>query len=153
VSWKCKIIIDTVAEFAAELKRQQPGVLINLHLVPWRRTDFDHGIRRIVGQDIRAMSQYADYVSPMCYSHMLKRDPEWIHSVVQDIAAQTAKPVIPSIQVKEGYIDGTLSPDEFGRCIEAALQKPSRGVVYWNWEFLSESKVKQSLLPAKQKIN
>jgi hypothetical protein len=138
--WKCGVIADAVRRLAGEARRIKPGVKVNIHTVPWRSGDFGGAIRIVAGQDLARLAPLVDYISPMCYHHMVRRTPAWVHSVVED-AAKSAKTalLIPSIQVKEAYITAPESPAEFREALVEALKPPSRGVVFWNWATLAES--------------
>lgn len=146
VSWKCGNIASMVGAIAEEARRIKPGILLNLHLVPWREDDFDQGVRSIVGQEVAALAPLVDYLSPMCYAHMVKQDPSWIGSVVQDVARRASKPVIPSVQVKEAYLTEKLTPKEFARYLEEVRKPPSAGVIFWNWPMLAEDREKADLV-------
>ncbi len=145
VSWKCSIIASMVREIAAEARKSKPGIRLNVHLVPWRENDFDQGVRTIAGQDVAAIAPFVDYLSPMCYAHMVKQNPSWISSVVRDIARRAGKPVVPSIQVKEAYLTEKLTAPEFGRYLEEVRKPPSAGVIFWNWPMLAEDQEKLKL--------
>ena len=138
VEWKCNVITSMVEDIAREAKKLKPDILLNLHLVPWRKHDYGNGIRTVAGQDISKIVPFVDYISPMCYAHMLKQKPPWIHSVVKDIGEQTETRILPSIQVKESYLKEKLSVEVFKNSLHEALKPPSMGVVFWNWKFLSE---------------
>jgi uncharacterized lipoprotein YddW (UPF0748 family) len=144
--WKCRVITGTVAEITREIEKTDPGVLVNIHAVPWRETDFEGAIRVVAGQDLAAMHAYADFISPMCYSHMLKRDPPWIHSVVQDVYDRTEGRVIPSIQVSKAYLEDDFTPEEFQSALMEALKYPSAGVVFWSWEALDKDQEKKKIV-------
>lgn len=146
VSWKCRTITSMVAAIAAEARRAKPGILLNLHLVPWRENDFDGAAQSIAGQDPQALAPLVDYLSPMCYAHMVRQDASWISSVVRDIGRRVDKPVIPSVQVKEAYIPEKLDPQEFGRYLEEVRKPPSAGVIFWNWPMLARDSQKAALV-------
>ncbi len=148
VSWKCRTITSMVAAIAAEARRLKPGILLNVHLVPWRENDFNQGARSIAGQDVEAIAPLVDYLSPMCYAHMVKQDGSWIGSVVRDIARRVNKPVIPSVQVKEAYLTEKLTPKEFARYLEEVRKPPSAGVIFWNWPMLAEDAEKANMVPS-----
>jgi len=137
--WKCGVIADAVRELAAAARRTKPGIRINLHAVPWRADDFGGAVRAVAGQDLARLAPLVDFISPMCYHHMVKRTPEWVHAVVEDAARTTGAAILPSIQVKEAYIPGPETPAEFRAALLEALKPPSRGVVFWNWAALAES--------------
>jgi hypothetical protein len=129
---------ETISSLAWQIiqatKAVKSNLRVNLHVVPWRTGDFDGAIGRIAGQDRAALGHLADYLSPMCYAHMLDRPPEWIASVVRDVAEAGDCPVLPSIQVAPAYREEALSAEEFEASLRAALEPPSAGVVFWKWD-------------------
>jgi len=146
LSWRCELITSMIQQIAQEARAIKPAVQINVHLVPWRRDDFDGALRGVAGQDLAGISAHTDYVSPMTYAHMLKRPPAWVHSVVADVAAQTDRPVVPSIQVGKAYLETPLSVDEFAEALRQALAPPSAGVVFWSWQALEDEPDKKAVL-------
>ncbi len=145
--WKTGLITSMVAEIFAEVRDVDASVEINIHAVPWRRDDYAGAIRTVAGQDFAALSTLADYLSPMCYSFMLKRPPEWIHSVVEELGASSTAKIVPSIQVREYYRpDERFGVGEFERCLREALRAPSRGVVFWSWDALAQEPEKRRVV-------
>ena len=65
----------------------------------------------------------------MCYAHMLRQKPPWIHSVVKDINEQTKTKILPSIQVSQSYLKEKLSARIFKNSLLKTLIQPSAGVV------------------------
>ena len=146
VIWKNKLISSTVERIVTTVKADHPEIIINFHAVPWKKDDFDGGINSIIGQDFKTISNHVDYISPMTYSHMLKREPKWIHSVVDDINKYIDDTkILPSIQVEKAYLSDSISPKEFEDCLKAAIKKPSAGVIFWNWDMLVASKEKMEI--------
>ena len=144
--WRAGLITSWVEGVAREARRIAPGVKINLHLVPWGESDYENGPMRVVGQDVPALARLADYVSPMCYAHMLYRDPAWVGRVTRDLAARVTVPVLPSIEVKESYRKEPLTKEFFAAALDEALAPPSAGVVFWSWPPLSEDAARQEIL-------
>ncbi len=142
VDWKSNLITSMVEEIVTEVKKVDVDIEVNIHAVPWRQKDYDGAIISVVGQDFTSLSKYADYISPMTYSHMVKRKPGWIHSVVQDIANISSAKILPSIQVDIAYLSDTFTVEEFKQCLDASLLSPSVGVVFWNWDALYDDKEK-----------
>ena len=139
-SFKCNTISGFVKEMDEAINGIDPTVKLNLHAVPWSIYDYDHAITRVAGQDIEDLANLVDFVSPMCYSHMLKREPAWIHEVTEsfnDLSGQ--ENILPSIQVSKAYLDAALTVEEFRECLEASLLPPSKGVIFWSWDALSAS--------------
>ena len=147
ISFKCDTINSMVEGIVAAVREIKPDILINIHVVPWRTTDYDGAITRIAGQDRAALGGLADYLSPMCYSFMLHRPPEWIASLVGDGARHASCPVLPSIQVASAYREGeSFSVAEFEACLRAALAPPSAGVVFWNWDAIEADSEKAEVV-------
>lgn len=146
VNWKCELITKTVRKISERVRADFPECLINLHAVPWRESDYGGAIKKVAGQDFSSLSEYVDMISPMCYAHMLMREPDWISSVVSDISSQSNSKVIPSIQVKEHYLSERLTINEFRRSISEAVQPPSGGVIYWSWEALEKEPEKVDVI-------
>jgi hypothetical protein len=135
VHFKTETITSMAAEIAESVRQIDPEILINIHIVPWRRDDYGGAMSRVAGQDPAALSEFADYLSPMAYSFMLHRPPKWVASVVEDIDWVADCPVLPSIQVSPAYREGeAFLGAEFEAALRAALQPPSAGVVFWSWD-------------------
>ena len=146
--WKCGVITGVVRSIAEVARAAKPEIIVNIHTVPWREKDFGGAIRIIAGQDLAALAAQADMISPMCYWHMLKRNPPWIHEVVEDVYSKSKGRVIPSIQVGNAYLKENLSVKEFGEALEEALKPPSEGVIFWNWDALAREPEKKAALAA-----
>ncbi|MCD6564838.1 MAG: hypothetical protein J7K53_02740 [Bacteroidales bacterium] len=144
--WKCEQITGLIAEISKEARKLKPDILINVHAVPWRQNDFSGAIKTVAGQDFSEISDYVDYLSPMTYAHMVKREPSWIHSVTNDISNQVNCKVIPSIQVNKAYLDTELTLEEFRESLKEALATPSGGVIFWSWEQLSKKPDKRQII-------
>jgi hypothetical protein len=137
--WKCGVIAGMVKTLADEARRIKPGIRMNLHAVPWRQADFGCAAKAVAGQDLARLAPLVDMISPMCYHHMVKQTPAWVHAVVEDMKRTAGTPVVPSIQVKEAYIPGPETAAEFRAALVEALKPPSAGVIFWNWAALAES--------------
>jgi len=145
-NWKCNLITSMITEIKNEAKQIKPGIKINVHAVPWRQNDFNNAIEIIAGQDFSQISAATDILSPMTYAHMIKREPAWIHSVVQEIADQTECKIVPSIQVNKAYLNESVTVKEFKQSVIEALKPPSSGVIFWSWEQLEKNPKKMKIL-------
>ena len=143
--WKCQTITSMVASIADEARKVRPGILLNIHAVPWRENDFDQAWKTVAGQDLAAIAPYVDYLSPMCYAHMVRQEPSWIHSVAVDIYRRSKSPILVSIQVSDEGED-QIPAGLFKHYLEQALAAPSAGVVFWNWEMLEKHPEKQKIV-------
>jgi hypothetical protein len=132
--FRVETISSTVAEIAAAVRDVDPGVRIIVNVLPWRRDDYAGAGVWVTGQDLPVMAQAADYLSPMTFSEVLGHPPEWIGSVVRDIAWAAECPVLPAVRVSsEGGDDGASPGTVFEAVLRAALQDPSAGAVLHSW--------------------
>jgi hypothetical protein len=145
-TYRCELITSMVEELSEEAHRQKNDILINVHIVPWKRGDFGEGITRIAGQDLKAIKPFTDFISPMCYSQMLDRDAEWISDVVKDLDLKAGGMVIPSIQVYPYYIERQFTPADFRSCLEEALKPPSLGVIFFSWPLFEKDSVRMQVV-------
>ena len=146
MKWRSNLITSMVREIADAVREIKPEILITVHLVPWVNEDFGGAGMRIAGQDVVALSGIADYLSPMTYAHMVKREPRWIHSIVKSIYGQSRGKILPSIQVSKAYLEKNLGVEEFEQSLSEALKPPSSGVVFWSWERLAREPRKLAVL-------
>lgn len=145
--FKCNTITGYVGEMVDAIKSVDPETEINFHTLPWKSNDFDGGIRSIAGQDLKLIAPHVDYISPMCYHHMVIRSPEWIHEVVNDFTLQVPREkILPSIQVSKAYLDTSISETEFRDALIESLRHPSNGVIFWSWDALQRSPEKLKIV-------
>jgi hypothetical protein len=140
---KCSLISSMVHELTSEVSKVNPDMKYNLHAVPWRKEDYNGALRRIAGQDLQQLAPLVDFISPMCYTHMLFRGPEWVDSLVRDFQHQGVEKVLPCIQVSESYLKNPFSKEEFCACIHQSLKNQENGIVFWSWEKLEQDSLKQ----------
>jgi hypothetical protein len=131
--YQCKNISSMAEEISEAVRGIDPGIRLNIHIVPWRDGDFGGAGMKVASQDLPDLSAFSDYVSPMCYSQMLKRDAGWIKSVISEMNRKAPRKVLPSIQVYSDYIDYPFTAEDFGKCLDAALKPPSLGVIFFSW--------------------
>jgi len=143
--YRCDLIASMVKEIADKVHNVKPDTKINVHTVPWRDSDFNGANIKVAAQDLQKIAPYTDYISPMCYSQMLKRDADWITSVVTETDRKAPGMVLPSIQVYPYYIDDPFTVDDFLRCVDAALQPPSQGVVFFSWPLFEKDKERMEI--------
>lgn len=144
--YRCDLITSMVKELSETGRETKKGLLVNVHLVPWRESDFGSASVRVAAQDLKSIVQYTDFVSPMCYSQMIDRDPKWISDVVKDMDNRAKGLVLPSIQVYPYYISKSLTAEEFKLCIKEALKPPSRGVVFFSWPLFQKDSSRMTIV-------
>ena len=147
VEFKCATINGYVEEMVEAIKSINPTTEINFHAVPWRSYDFEGSLRRIAGQDLKLIAPNVDFISPMCYAHMMIQPPEWVHEVVLDFKQQVPGiKILPSIQVSKAYLNTPIDKTEFRNTLAESLKSPSSGVIFWSWEALESSPEKVEVI-------
>jgi hypothetical protein len=135
VRFKAETITSMAEEIAEAVRDVDPDIIIDLHIVPWRRSDDDGALALIAGQDPPALSRVADYLSPMTSSFMLERSPDWLASVVKDLSHVADCPVLPSIHLATSYRENVIfTAAEFEAALRSALEAPSAGVILQSWD-------------------
>jgi hypothetical protein len=145
-TFRCDLIATMVKELAEKARQIKPGLKINIHVVPWKEEDFGGANIRVAAQDLKKISTCADFISPMCYSQMLKRDAGWIADVVVDMDKRSPEKILPSIQVYPYYIDRPFTTKDFKQCVEEALKSPSRGVVFFSWPLFEKDSLRMEVV-------
>ena len=138
-TWKCGVIETAVNQLTTHALNLNPNITLGLHTVPWLIDDYDGAVKSIAGQDLSQLAQYVDFFTPMCYSHMVKENPAWVHDIVVGQTEHGGIPVLPSVQVAKTYREETFAPELFAQAARAAQQLPTDGILYWSWEALARS--------------
>jgi hypothetical protein len=139
-AYKCGKIDKTVEYILAELRKEFPHLKSNIHAVPYTTTDHNGAIKSIFGQDFALLSRRIDYISPMTYHIMCERPAQWINDVTADIVnvVNGRVPVVPTIQ---GATSATVTDIAFEEALINAIKPPSSGVVIWQFERLTETRL------------
>jgi hypothetical protein len=140
--WRCDQVTSWVAAAREVVDRVRPGAVLGLFGVPWRLTDREGAILRVIGQDYKALGPYVDVFSPMVYHRMCGYPPVWIADVTDKIHALSGKPVWPIVQSVDD--PEPLPADEYGAALDAALASPaSEGVLVFTLKgALAEDKLR-----------
>lgn len=129
-----EIITDVVKELSSYIRTLREGIQVDLHSVPWMENEYTVDGLSLSGQNLGRIGNYVDFITPMCYSHMLMKSPTWINELVKNQHSSSGVPVIPAIQAKECYIDDPLTPKALEEILQEALKEPSKGVIVWSWD-------------------
>ena len=140
-AYKCKKIDKTVEYILAGLREEFPDLKSNIHAVPWSNEEFNGAIRSIAGQDFALLSKRLDQISTMTYNRMLERPAQWINDIVSDIVGVVdgRVPIVPTI---EGATSDSVTDRDFEEALINAIKPPSAGVVIWQFERLTEERIK-----------
>ncbi|MBN2764247.1 MAG: hypothetical protein JXR41_14230 [Bacteroidales bacterium] len=144
--YRTGLIASMVKDIAEIVRSIKPDIKINVHAVPWRDEDFEGANISVAAQDMRKIAPYTDFISPMCYSQMVRRDAEWIESVVREMDGKAPRKILPSIQVSAGYHDDPYTVEDFRNSITSALGPPSRGVVFFSWTSFEKDPARREVI-------
>lgn len=135
-----EVITDIVKLLSEKARKVNPDIVVDLHAVPWKSDEYRVDGMSLAGQNLRDISKYVNFITPMCYSHMLNKSSSWINNLVRDQYNQAGIPIIPAIQAKECYFKEELTPEKYQSILEAAVKQPSSGVIIWSWDNISSGK-------------
>ena len=96
-TWKCSIVTGFCKEAKEYLLTKGRTKLLGAFTVPWKPSDHDNAITKIVGQDYMAMAQWIDVFSPMVYNEMLGYPIPWIGDFISYCRQATGRMVLPII--------------------------------------------------------
>lgn len=142
--WKCKQITDFVAETHTLIDKSGKKVKLGMFSVPWRESDFDGAIKKIIGQDFQGLAKYIDIFTPMTYQKIIGQSTDWISKMVRYMNKVTSKPILPIIQTEDK--PEKIFASEFQKEIASALGKPSTGVIIFFLEDLMKNEEKISIV-------
>lgn len=95
IDFKCWIITDFVAQARMIVNDHLDGRPLGLDIVPARSKQREH----LLAQRLSELSAHADCFSPMLYHHVLRFSPDWLAETIDEMAAETDKPLLPFVQV------------------------------------------------------
>lgn len=93
-----------------------------------------------LGQNHKVLGKIFDLSSPMLYHRMLEKPGSYISEYVRYFYAQTQKPVLPIIQIKDmpDNLPDNLTHEEIKKAFHEAAKSPSVGVSIFLWEHMVE---------------
>ena len=148
VDWKCRVVVDVIRQVKETARRFRPDIQVILNTVPFRKLDFDNAVEKVFGQRFEALAEVVDVFEAMAYHQILKRPPEWISRVGEEIKARTARTTVCTLQAVPLYLDGmhakenrarTLDAKEFERAIRLVTNSSVDGIVFFIWtDFLRQ---------------
>ena len=95
IDFKCWIITDFVAQAKTIVDTHLEGKPLGLDIVPADSLQRQY----LLGQRLSELSAHADCFSPMLYHHVLSFSPDWLTETLDEMAAETDKPLVPFVQV------------------------------------------------------
>ncbi|HET7208479.1 MAG TPA: hypothetical protein VFI95_18025 [Terriglobales bacterium] len=144
--WRVERLVEDAQEFTSFIRQQFPELPIVLHAVPWTRDEFGGAREKIVGQDLRRLAPFFDYVSPMEYSALTRRGPGWVERLNRNLVAEVpAAKLLPSVEVgPDGPQFPLMSLEDYESDLIAA-RKASAGLVLYHLELLLDDPARQDI--------
>lgn len=129
--WRANQLVRFLRETKMIIGRNNPKTKLGIFVVPLTKKEFSNSIIKILGQDILALSKYADIISPMLYHRMFSRQPLWIKKRVKYFSRLTKKPILPAIQTRDmpETLPNRIRANELKMTVKLALSPPSKGVI------------------------
>lgn len=132
--WKCQLIEATVAEFSGIVKQYDSDLPVGIKTVPWKSDQHEGAIRSIAGQDLKRLSEHADFFMPMTYNHLLKEKPAWITDLLSEVHRITQKDVYATVQLEKVFPEqDNINEQEFKTILDQGVLAPSKGVVLFHY--------------------
>lgn len=144
IDWKCAQITEFVKEVRQNITSSSKEITLGLFSVPWKDTDYNDSIRKIIGQDLHELAPFIDKFSPMTFHRFTGNSPQWMHEIVQYVNNITRKKVLPLVQTEDRV--GKITKNEFQQTLFHANQSPSQGVIVFFLEDLLKDKSKINIL-------
>jgi Putative glycosyl hydrolase domain len=136
--WRADQIISFTREARSLIKSIKPNCLVGMFTLPWRESDHDNAMYKIVGQDLAGLAPYVDIFSPMTYHIMLEEKPGWVAEIAGYVKEITGKPVVPIIQACS--VPTELTDVDFAAVIKASLAEPSDGTIVFTLKHMANEK-------------
>jgi len=145
-AWRVGRIEEDAREMTKSIREAFPHLPIVLHAVPWTHDEYREARERIVGQDLRRLAPFFDYVSPMAYSALTRRGPGWVGRLDHDLLAEVpASKLLPSVEVgPDGPQFPPMPPEHYKSDLRAALETRA-GVVLYHLELLLDDPGRQAI--------
>jgi hypothetical protein len=118
--FKCDTITSWVKDAYEIIKKTDRDVILGMFSVPWQSHESNDRIKRVTGQDLSALNDFMDVMSPMVYHQICNKPIDWIEKISKDAIEYTdganVWPIIQSID-----FDGILETDEYKKTIIHSL--------------------------------
>ncbi len=148
VDWKCRVVVDVIREVKNTARRFCPDLQVVLNTLPFGELDFDNAVEKVFGQRFESLAEVVDVFEVMAYHQILKRSPEWIPRIGEEVKARTHRTTVCTLQAVPLYLDGmhamenraqTLDAKEFKHATELVANSRVDGMVFFIWtDFLRQ---------------
>ena len=77
IDWKCRVVVDVVAQVRDAARAIRPGIHMVLNTLPFGTGDYDNAAAEVFGQRFEDLAGVIDVYEVMAYHQILKRPVEW----------------------------------------------------------------------------
>jgi len=155
--WRCSVVTDFARRCRAVLARRRPQALLGNFQCAWRDDEHAGARRRVLGLDLRALTEVVDVLSPMVYHGRSGQPPAWVRRNVEWLCLRisrhsanlhSAKPlkIWPIVQVWNDPQGHKVSAAEFEAVLEAGLAGGSTGVMMFTIGAVAEDPAKMAVM-------
>jgi hypothetical protein len=125
---------------------------VALNTLPLGRADFDNAVETTFGQRFESLADVIDVFEVMAYHQILKRPPEWIARVGEEIKARSGRTTVCTLQAVPLYLEGvhaaerrvpTLTSDDLRHAADLVMSSSVDGVVFFIWRDFLEQAIAQ----------
>jgi hypothetical protein len=152
VDWKCQVVVDVIRRVRDTARRIVPDAKVALNTLPLGRADFDNAVETTFGQRFESLADVIDVFEVMAYHQILKRPPEWIARVGEEIKARSGRTTVCTLQAVPLYLEGvhaaerrvpTLTSDDLRHAADLVMSSSVDGVVFFIWRDFLEQAIAQ----------
>jgi hypothetical protein len=136
--WRVEQITSFVQQVHDIIRQERPGLTLGLFGLPWLRGERGDAIYRIAGQDIAALANYVDVLSPMVYHRVCGKPVEWVADITRGFHELAAKPIWPIVQCWSEPSE--LTEEDFRETIRQGELAPSSGIILFSLKHLVKEK-------------
>jgi hypothetical protein len=155
--WRCSVVNNWVKEMKLIVEQAQPKAKLGIYFCPWYSDEYDSAMTRVMGLDLKALSQIADVFSPMLYHGKMGRSPEWVKEYIQWLDrsifdGNKNHPLIwPIVQAQND--PEVMSLGEFRNIMEYGMKPPSDGVMMFTINSLISEPAKLEIMKVMYREN
>ena len=134
--WRRDVLTEWVSDLDSEVSSMQPHAMLGIFHCAWYPDDFEGALGRIMGIDLKALSQIADAFSPMLFHRMMDRPVSWVSDYPAWLRTHIGKEtrIWPIVQAHNK--PGTVTAEEFANVLSNGGAHPSSGVMMFSEQSL-----------------
>lgn len=141
--WRNGILNKWVTDMGEILREYQPDALLGAFYCAWFPEDHGGAMYNTLGIDVPSLAKRVDVLAPMLFHQMYARPVTWVGEYMEwlDKVMDSSRPLVwPIVQAHNK--PGIVSPEEFGKALQAGSQAPASGIMMFSEQSLLENPAK-----------